>query len=262
MKNFLTELSKLDLAKKWIHEAGEFLKAHMNEPLEISEKTRFDDLVTNFDLTVQKQLVAQISKHFPADKILAEEDEDGQKVRFSKEIAHLWLIDPIDGTTNFIAQRDNFAIMLAYYEHGKGKFGLIFDVMNDNLYWCDDENAYRNETQLNVPNIDLQHSLLGVNAYMYRTNKAGLLDLSQHSLGVRVTGSAGISYTQILDGKLIAYFSNLQPWDYAAGTIISEKLGYVTRNLSGTQPSFDGREEVYTAPAKLLPEIQKYIKMT
>lgn len=252
-------LTRLKLAKEWVRDAGNFLKEHLEEPLKITEKTRFDDLVTNFDREVQEKIITNILHCFPDDRILAEEDQE--KIKFDTKIPHLWILDPIDGTTNFIVQKDNFAIMLAYYEFGIGKFGLIFNVMQDKLYWCDSRKAFCNQKELEAKNIPLKQSLLGVNSYMYRTNTGGVLDLSHNTLGVRILGSAGISYGQLLEGKIVAYFSNLQPWDYAAGSIIAEKLGYITLNLSGTQPQFDGREKVFTAPKKLVPEIQKYIKI-
>ena len=106
----------------------------------------------------------------------------------------------------------------------------------------------------------LAQSLLGVNSYMYRSNRGGLLDLSHQTLGVRIIGSAGISYGQLLEGKIIGYFSSLQPWDYAAGSIIAERIGYVTLTISGESPHFNCRERVFTAPSYLISEIQKYIK--
>ena len=249
--------AKLEKAKLWVKEAGQFLRQNISKPLEITEKTRYDDLVTNFDCAVQDQIIGEILKAYPEDLILAEEDQ--VKTKFSAEIPHLWVLDPIDGTTNFIVRKDNFAVMLAYYEYGKGQFGLILDVMKDKLYWCDAQNAYCDERQLKATAPNLRQSLLGVNAYMYRTNTGGLLDLSLQTLGIRCCGSAGISYTELLEGKLVGYVSNLQPWDYAAGTIISEKLGFTTKALNGLEPHYDGREMIYTVPKSLLEQVQKYL---
>ncbi len=258
MEENLQITKKLELAKIWVQEAGLFLKENLTEPLEITEKSRFDDLVTNFDHAVQDQIVRKILHHFPSDHILAEEDK--VKTKFSNEIPSLWVLDPIDGTTNFIVQKDNFAVMLAYYEYGEGKFGLILDVMKDRLYWCDAVKAFCNHRELMPVKTPLHAGLLGVNAYMYRTNAGGLLDLSAQTLGVRTCGSAGISYGQLLEGKILAYFSNLSPWDYAAGSIISERLGFTTVALNGEKPKYCGRQMVFTAPLALLPEIQKYIR--
>ncbi|WP_245811587.1 inositol monophosphatase family protein [Lactococcus fujiensis] len=258
MEKNLSVTNKLEQAKLWVQAAGAFLRENINGPVKITEKTRPDDLVTNYDQLVQKNIVGQIKHAFPDDLILAEEDEI--KTAFSASIPSLWILDPIDGTTNFIVQRDKFAVMLAYYEYGVGKFGIILDVMKERLYWSDEAAAYCNDRLLKKKDFNLHYSLIGVNAYMYRTNTGGLLDLSFQTLGVRTSGSAGISYTDLFEGKLMGYFSNLQPWDYAAGSIIASQLGFVTKSLDGGEPTFSGREMIYTVPKSLQNEIQNYLK--
>ena len=173
---------------------------------------------------------------------------------------NVWVLDPIDGTTNFIVQRDNFAVMLAYYEAGVGKIGVILDVMNDNLYWGDGTSAYKNETQIHLTVKPLRQSLIGVNTYMYRTNAGGLLDLSHESLGVRAIGSAGIEYVNILDGKIWGYFSNLSPWDYAAGAVLIAPFGYVTQQIDGSPLAFEGRQMMMSVPSDQLDKIKAYLK--
>ena len=185
--------TKLEFAKTVVQKAGVFIKQHLSDDLEISEKTHFDDLVTNLDREVQDQILTQIQSTFPGDSVLAEEND----VRHDISDGNVWVLDPIDGTTNFIVQRDNFAVMLAYYEAGVGKIGVILDVMNDNLYWGDGTSAYKNETQIHLTVKPLRQSLIGVNTYMYRTNAGGLLDLSHESWGVRAIGSAGNEYVNI-----------------------------------------------------------------
>src|SRR5574341_584831 len=102
----------------------------MTDTLESSEKTHFDDLVTNLDREVQDMLITKIQELFPHDHILAEENN----IRHDINDGNVWVLDPIDGTVNFIVQKDNFAVMLAYYEEGVGQFGIIYDVMADILY--------------------------------------------------------------------------------------------------------------------------------
>lgn len=236
---------KLEFAKTVVKDAGAYLKAHLADELEISEKTHFDDLVTNLDREVQDAIIAKIQEAFPDDHILAEEND----VRHDINDGNVWVLDPIDGTTNFIVQKDNFAVMLAYYESGIGKLGIILDVMNDNLYWGDGKKTYKNNTELHLMPKPLSQSLIGVSAYMYRTNAGGLLDLSHQCLGVRAIGSAGIEYTNILDGKIWGYFSNLSPWDYAAGAILVAPFGYITLELDGSPLAFQGRQMVMSLPS-------------
>ena len=247
---------KLEFAKEVVKRAGAYIKAHMTDTLEISEKTHFDDLVTNLDREVQDMLITKIQELFPGDHILAEENN----VRHDINDGNVWVIDPIDGTTNFIVQKDNFAVMLAYYESGIGKLGLILDVMKDTLYWGDGSTTYKNDELIRLSVAPLAQSLIGVSTYMYRTNAGGLLDLSHQSLGVRAIGSAGIEYTNILDGKIWGYFSNLSPWDYAAGAILIAPFGYVTVQLDGSPMSFDGRQMMMSIPKQQLEKLSRPIK--
>ena len=248
--------TKLEFAKKVVRQAGGFIRQHLSDDLEISEKSHFDDLVTNLDREVQEQILTQILSTFPKDHVLAEENN----VRHDIKDGNVWVLDPIDGTTNFIVQRDNFAVMLAYYESGIGKIGVILDVMNDNLYWGDGISAYKNEAQIHLTVKPLRQSLIGVNTYMYRTNAGGLLDLSHESLGVRAIGSAGIEYVNILEGKIWGYFSNLSPWDYAAGAVLIAPFGYITQQIDGRPLAFEGRQMMMSVPSNQLDKIKAYLK--
>ncbi|WEV61379.1 inositol monophosphatase family protein [Streptococcaceae bacterium ESL0729] len=256
MENLSAVQNKFNLAREWILEAGTFVKESLNKELEIDEKSCQTDLVTNMDRAVQARLVKHIRKNFPKDNILAEEDD----LKAPIDQGNVWVIDPIDGTANFVAQGDDFAVLLAYFEEGQGQFGLILDVMNDNLYWGDGKSVYKNAHKLEKPRLDLKHSLIGVNSIMYRTNDHGLYDYSRKTLGIRVFGSAGIDYVKLIEGKISGYFSNLSPWDYAAGTIILSAFGYVTEKMDGGLPSYEGREKVFTVAKEHLPLVREFIK--
>ena len=97
--------TKLEFAKTVVQKAGVFIKQHLSDDLEISEKTHFDDLVTNVDREVQDQILTQIQSTFPGDSVLAEEND----VRHDISDGNVWVLDPIDGTTNFIVQRSSGA---------------------------------------------------------------------------------------------------------------------------------------------------------
>ncbi len=81
----------------------------------------------------------------------------------------MWIIDPIDGTMNFVMERENFCIMLAVYEDGIGKLGFIYDVMREELYWGGKGlGVYRNNQLLKAPTMKaLADGLWGMNAYMH-----------------------------------------------------------------------------------------------
>lgn len=104
--------TKYAFARQIIKEAGLFIKSKMSEQLDIQVKTQFDDLVTNVDQETQQLLMDRIHQTYPCDAILAEEND----VRHPINQGNVWVIDPIDGTVNFIVQGSQFAVMIAYYE--------------------------------------------------------------------------------------------------------------------------------------------------
>lgn len=263
-----SSLKRLEEAKKWALDAGEFIKVHLHDELQIDSKTNFTDLVTNLDKEVQEKIISEIERNFPKDKVLAEEEANGHQSCLDKKAGNplkkhknLWLIDPIDGTSNFVVQKSDFAVMIAYYQDGIGQFGIIYDVIAGNLYWNDANQVYRNDTVLTLPQKTLRESLLSVSTSMYRNNDYHLVDLAFETIGVRMFGSAGISYAKILDGKILAYASNLSPWDYAAGSILTGKLGWTTMSLSHSEITYSEREKIMTLPTHLLEEMLKIMKI-
>lgn len=107
--------NKLIFAKEIIKEAGAFIKESLSKTITVEEKTAFDDLVTNIDKQTQDLLVARIKSAFPSDNIFAEENGLVHNIKDR----NVWVLDPIDGTVNFIVQQDNFCVMIAYYEEGQ-----------------------------------------------------------------------------------------------------------------------------------------------
>lgn len=250
--------TKFQFAKELIYEAGRYIRDNMTHNLVIEEKSGFDDLVTDLDKAVQELMVKRIHSAYPEDHFFAEEDglvsdiDDGS----------VWVLDPIDGTVNFIVQGCDFAVMIAYYENSVGQFGLIYDVMNDILYSGGGQfDVTANGKSLpSFHDRPLRRSLIGGNSAMCAQNVMGIADLGRRTLGIRGIGSAGLSICRVLEGRFIAYFSNIAPWDYAAGSIMGEKLGYTVLDLCGHKPDYKTRQMIMFVPQAKLKEIQKYIK--
>ena len=249
--------SKFEFAKSLVKQAGQYILDHMEEDLQIETKSSPTDLVTRLDKEVQDFLVDQILSLYPQDSICAEEG----CLRASVKEGAVWVIDPIDGTNNFVAQQEDFAIMLAYFENGQGQFALIYDVAKGDCYHggsifpvCLNESplpAFKRKP--------LRDFLIAVNAGMLEKNEWGVADLGRAALGVRVYGSAAISFARILSGRLLTYVTYLQPWDYAAASILGESLGYEVVTLSGQALDFKTRQAVMMVPVKMRAEIQSYL---
>lgn len=244
-------------AKEIVKEAGDYILEHMQEELHIERKSSPTDLVTRLDKEVQNFLVNKIRSRYPDDQFCAEEG----CLRASVGHGSVWVIDPIDGTSNFVAQQEDFAVMMAYFENGQGQFGLIYDVVKGDCYHGGGKfPVCRNDKPLAPFKAKpLGDFLIAGNSGMLETNEWGLADLSRAVLGVRVYGSAAISFAKILSGRLLTYVTYLQPWDYAAASILGESLGYRIVTLSGETPNFQTRQPVMMLPLEMHEEIQSYI---
>lgn len=235
---------KLRFATNWIKEAGEMVKDYLTQPLVIEQKTNRSDLVTNVDKEIERFIVKKIRENYPDDTIVGEE---GMEEKKSETNDNVWFIDPIDGTLNFITQRENFCVMLAYYERGVGKFGIIYDVMGYQfVYGGPEVGVYLNENKLTpIYDMALKDGLVGVNAYMFAENLYNVRDIANKSLSVRVLGCAGLEFIELLKGNIVAYLSNLSPWDYAAGNILCTTLGLHVVHGDGSPLTFVGRQPVF-----------------
>ncbi|GGE28119.1 inositol monophosphatase family protein [Streptococcus himalayensis] len=248
---------KFAFAKTIIYEAAAYIRERLDEPIVIATKSGPTDLVTQLDEEVQDQLVQKILASYPEDKIFAEE----KGLRHPIFDGQVWVIDPIDGTNNFIAQQTDFAIMLAYFENGVGQFGFIYDVMRDELYHGGGQfDVYCNEQKLaGYRDRSLQQSLISISAGFFQSESIDILPLVHQSLGTRLYGSAGISFAKVLSGRLLLYVSSIFPWDYAAASILAEKLGYQVLTIDGQIPDFQTRQDVMIAPIEKMGEITSYI---
>ncbi len=199
--------------------------------LEIKYKDNsHQNLVTDCDIWVQNQLSESLQNILPEAHFFAEEKKNNQ-------IAGLtWIVDPIDGTTNFITQRKNFAICVALYEDTKPILGVVYDVAAGRCYHATagqgafvDHYALMPRTPKKVQEAMLDVSLGTLNELSRKMGKP-LYDVSRLVRGHRASGTASLAMCRIAEGRLDAYLSSkLYPWDYAAsGVILDEVQGIYT----------------------------------
>lgn len=226
-------IERNQLIKEWIYEAAKTIKISFNDELIIQQKSNRNDLVTNIDKAIEKQFIEKIHRFFPEERIMGEEG-------FGDDIQSLdgvvWIIDPIDGTLNFIKQQYDFAIMVAIYENGKGQMGYIYDVMQDKMYSAQiGKGAYCNKTLLPIiKDKPLKEGLIAISSVLMSKEEGLARTVGRASSGVRLIGSAGIETAHVVSGRLIGYLAaNLAPWDIAAGKVIAEEVGLIYTTLNG-----------------------------
>ncbi|MFZ3588100.1 inositol monophosphatase family protein [Bacillus sp. DJP31] len=251
-------------AKQWIKEAGNIICESFSKELMIHTKSSANDLVTNMDHEIEKFFIKNISENFPEHKILGEEGF-GDIVSTSEGV--IWIIDPIDGTMNFIHQQKNFAISIGIYEDGVGKVGLIYDVVSDELYHARrGKGAYFNDTKLpTLSNVLIEQSIIGISATWVTENKRINPDLLSPLIkrvrGTRSYGSAAIELAYVASGKLDAYITmRLAPWDVAAGLILIEEVGGTVTTINGEPLNLLGQNSIFACNKSIHEEIiQTYI---
>lgn len=234
--NFLKPFVERDpLIKEWIYEAANTIKKSFNDELDIQQKSNRNDLVTNMDKAIEKQFIEKIHQFFPGERILGEEGF-GDKLHNLDGV--VWIIDPIDGTLNFIKQQHDFAVMVAVYENGKGQLGYIYDVMEDKLYSAQvGKGAYCNESPLpTIEDKPLKDGLVAISSALMSEETGLARTVGRASSGVRLIGSAGIETVHVASGRLVGYLAaSLAPWDIAAGKVIAEEVGLLYTKLNGEE---------------------------
>ncbi|GAA3197951.1 inositol monophosphatase family protein [Lentilactobacillus kefiri] len=229
----INELKHIDkTVRGWLSESRDNVLRKIDTRLTVDTKTSRKDLVTNVDKQNEKFLVGKIREFDPDSKILGEEGF-GDQVHSTK--GRIWIIDPIDGTMNFVKQRNNFAIMIALYEDGKGVLGYVMDVIGKHLLsGGPDLGVFDNGQPLPpVQDTPLREGLIGLSGPMVLHNDYNMVDIAQQSLGMRIYGSAGIDIVSVLRGELVGYISYLKPWDFGAGRILCETAGLKMTTIDG-----------------------------
>jgi len=251
-----------ELILKWIEEASDTIHEGLKNELDVERKSGRNDLVTNLDRKIEKELSEKIRKNFPNDSIISEEgygdDLDSLK-------GNVWFIDPIDGTLNFVMQQKNYAIMIAVYEDGVGKQGYIYNVVEDRMYYAiEGQGAYYNNKKLpQILDKHLNEGMLACNSLLLTKQLTSKTEeIIDSSLGVRMIGSAGLETVEVATNSVVAFIgTRLKPWDIAAGKIIVEELGGKVSQLDGTDVSLlENNPTVFASPNAQSEVIQRLEK--
>ncbi|KGR80489.1 inositol monophosphatase family protein [Ureibacillus manganicus] len=233
------DLHQIDqFAKGIIVEAGRRIRESFTYDMVVETKSDANDLVTNIDRETETFFIEKIKQFNSQHKVLGEE---GMGEEIDSLEGPVWIIDPIDGTMNFVKQHRHFMISIGFFIDGVGKLGYIFDVMREDLFSAiEGEGAWYNDTPLRkLKPITIEEAVVGINASWVIPNKKvnheKIIELVRKVRGTRSYGSAAMEIAFVVSGKLDAYISmRLSPWDIAGGTIIAKEVGAIATNLSGS----------------------------
>lgn len=200
------------------------------------------DFVTKVDMGVQEFLKPRLKELYPEVQFMSEE-KDNSDIDFSDKV---WVLDPIDGTTNLIHDYKMSAVSLALVDSGEPVLGIVYNPFTDELFSAvKGKGAFLNGVRISVTDADcLEKALISVGTSPYRkelaeTNFEIIKKLFIASEDIRRCGSAALDLCYIACGRTEGFFErNLKPWDYAAGIVIVREAGGRVTDMDGNEPSY------------------------
>ncbi len=214
-----------------------------------TRKSNALDLVTEADKEAEDAIIAAIRRAFPDHAILAE--ESGASAQTSE---HRWIIDPLDGTTNFAHGFPAFCVSIAYEYRGRVQVGVVFDALHQDLFTARrGKGAKLNGKPMRVSKAPaLATSLVATGfAYDRRERRRFYLCFWEQMMmrveGVRRAGSAALDLASVACGRLDGYWEfGLKPWDVAAGSLLVEEAGGRVTNMDGTRFNIEAAQILAT----------------
>ena len=251
----------LNVAVMAARRAGAVLGRNFNKRHKLTvEKKGHNDFVSSADLAAEAAIIEVIHKHYPDHAIHAEESG------ISGESDHVMIIDPLDGTTNYLHGFPVFAVSIGLQINGRLEHAVVYDPMREELFTASKgEGAQLDGRKIRVSgNKDLDRALIGT-GFQFRQadSEMGpylemLGKVVKNTSGVRRPGAAALDLCYVAVGRLDAFWeTGLQPWDLAAGTLIIREAGGIVSALDGGENHLEtghvlaGTPRIYRGLAKL-----------
>jgi len=217
--------------------AGTLLRELFEQPHQIRHKSAID-LVTEADLASEELILDMLQHHLPDVKIMSEESFAAYDDIPSEPA---WIIDPLDGTTNFAHNFPWFAVSIALYAEGRSQVGIIYNPMQNELFCAAlGSGAWLNDKPIKVSNVTSLQNALVATGFPYDVREksdailAALKNVLTHTQGVRRPGAAALDLAYLACARLDAFWEvGLKPWDTAAGYLLVEEAGGTLSNFAG-----------------------------
>ncbi|TMA12991.1 MAG: inositol monophosphatase [Deltaproteobacteria bacterium] len=235
----------LSVAWEAAEEAGALIRETWQQSKQIQYKSAID-LVTSADREAEERIVRVLQKRFPDHSILAEEETN---IAGSQNI-YRWIIDPLDGTTNFAHAYPHFSVSIALEREGEMILGLVYDPVHGEVFkaakGC---GAFLNEKSVRTSRVKELDKALLATGFPYDRRERAAFYLSffsafmVRSQGIRRNGSAALDLCYLACGRIDGFWEfKLHPWDTAAASIIVREAGGTLTDFSGSPFSIWGEE--------------------
>ena len=218
--------------------AGTLLLERFGQPHQILHKGAID-LVTEADIASEDLILTVLQDNLPGVKVMSEESFASYQAAPPEPV---WIIDPLDGTTNFAHDFPCFAVSIAFYDQGKSQTGVIYDPVRQEMFCTTFAGgAWLNDRPIRVSEISALQNALVATGFPYDVREkpdsilAMLKAVLTHVQGVRRPGAAALDLAYLSCGRLDAFWeTGLKPWDAAAGYLLVEEAGGRLSNFTGS----------------------------
>ncbi|MDH4195729.1 MAG: inositol monophosphatase [Nitrospirota bacterium] len=241
----LTEFDNLtQIGIQAARQGGAILLDYAQKGFQIHKKEQAINLVTEADLRSEEAIIQTIRQAFPGHQILSEE----QGLQKSPTHPIKWIVDPLDGTTNFAHSFPMYNVSIGVEYEGKCILGVVYDPTRNELFLAQTgKGATLNGTPIHVSATPKLNEALLVTGFAYDVHTAKDNNLEEfcaftlHARGIRRTGTAAIDLCYIASGRFDGFWElHLNPWDTAAGKVILEEAGGTVTNYAGEPYSIYG----------------------
>lgn len=227
----------LDFAIQTARDAGRILAERFGRKIEISNKSEID-LVTESDLAAERLIIDRIKTYYPRHSILAE--ESGASNPDENQSGWRWIVDPLDGTTNYAHGYPCFCVSIALENQGRLEIGVVYDPLRDEMFAAErGQGASLNGRRITVSQTRSLGSALLCTGFPYDVRERNefarhFASFIMHAQGVRRDGAAALDLAYVAAGRFDGFWEEgLKPWDVAAGALIIEEAGGRISNYLG-----------------------------